>query len=161
MTCGKSLPLPTRPASQSKIFAARSMPGSPLLLRVNCVHWQPPTAFRTVLSGTADFPGDDTSIPDRYLDYWTIGIPGGLVWTYNSSTGPEVRLFALTFETLLILPTPGSLRPLTPLVNAGQYWMFAAQGSLPFLPRDLNLNDTRNAFPQSPPRLLFLTHYQI
>ncbi|KAF7350508.1 hypothetical protein MVEN_01356400 [Mycena venus] len=49
-----------------------------------------PTAFSTVLSGTADFPGDDGIIPDTHLDYWTIGAPGGLVWTYNISAGPEV-----------------------------------------------------------------------
>ncbi|KAJ7076094.1 hypothetical protein B0H15DRAFT_605294 [Mycena belliarum] len=48
------------------------------------------TAFSTVLSGTADFPGDGVFIPDMYLDYWTIGTPVGLVWTYNGSAGPEV-----------------------------------------------------------------------
>lgn len=31
-----------------------------------------PTAFSTVLSGTADFPGDDVIIPDTHLDYWTV-----------------------------------------------------------------------------------------
>ncbi|KAJ6590530.1 hypothetical protein DFH09DRAFT_206902 [Mycena vulgaris] len=93
-----------------------------------------PTTFSTVLSGTADFPGDDVFIPDTHLDYWTIGVPGGLVWTHNSSAGPEV-----------------SLRPLNADRTAGQYWMFAAQGSLPFLPRDLN--DTAKAVLS--PRLIF------
>ncbi|KAJ7437381.1 hypothetical protein B0H11DRAFT_2107792 [Mycena galericulata] len=79
------------------------------------------TAFSTVLSGTADFPGDGESIPDTHLDYWTIGAPSGLVWTYDSSDGPEVNL-----------------RPFNANRTAGQYWMFAAEGSLPFLPRDLN-----------------------
>ncbi|KAJ7637080.1 hypothetical protein FB45DRAFT_865002 [Roridomyces roridus] len=79
-----------------------------------------PSIFSTVLSGTADFPGDpDNGIPDRYLDYWTIGAPNGLVWTYDSSAGPEV-----------------SLRPLTANRTRGQYWMFAAEGALPFSPRD-------------------------
>ncbi|KAJ6571817.1 hypothetical protein B0H19DRAFT_669673 [Mycena capillaripes] len=86
-----------------------------------------PTAFSTVLSGTADFPGDDVFIPDTHLDYWTISAPGGLVWTYNNSAGPEV-----------------SLRPLDVNRTAGQYWMFAAEGSLPFLPHDLN--ETMGAF---------------
>ncbi|KAJ7039864.1 hypothetical protein C8F04DRAFT_281557 [Mycena alexandri] len=94
-----------------------------------------PTAFSTVLSGTADFPGDDGIIPDRYLDYWTIGTPSGLVWTYNNSAGPEV-----------------SLHPLNTNRTAGQYWMFAAKGSLPFLPRDLN--EPTDAMTLSP-RLLF------
>ncbi|KAJ7910683.1 hypothetical protein B0H13DRAFT_601957 [Mycena leptocephala] len=93
-----------------------------------------PTAFSTVLSGTADFPGDDVIIPDTHLDYWTIGAPGGLVWTYNNTVGPEV-----------------SLRPLGANRTAGQYWMFAAEGSLPFLPRDLN--ETMEAILS--PRLLF------
>ncbi|KAJ7484683.1 hypothetical protein FB451DRAFT_89825 [Mycena latifolia] len=93
-----------------------------------------PTAFSTVLSGTADFPGDDVVIPDTYVDYWTIGTPSGLVWTYNNSIGPEV-----------------SLSPLNVDRTAGQYWMFAAEGSLPFLSRDLN--DTVEAILS--PRLLF------
>ncbi|KAF8189931.1 hypothetical protein K438DRAFT_1971431 [Mycena galopus ATCC 62051] len=93
-----------------------------------------PTPFSTVLSGTADFPGDDMFIPDTHLDYWTIGGPAGLVWTYNNSVGPEVHLC-----------------PLSANRTAGQYWMFATQGSLPFLPRDLN--DTMEAFLS--PRLVF------
>ncbi|KAJ6499608.1 hypothetical protein C8R47DRAFT_1258834 [Mycena vitilis] len=93
-----------------------------------------PTSFATVLSGTADFPGDDEFIPDTHLDYWTISAPGGLVWTYNNTAGPEV-----------------SLRPLDANRAAGQYWMFAAQGSLPFLPRDLN--ETMEAMLS--PRLVF------
>ncbi|KAJ6486836.1 hypothetical protein C8R45DRAFT_1098111 [Mycena sanguinolenta] len=80
-----------------------------------------PTAFLPTLSGTADFPGDDGFIPPTHLDYWTIGAPVGLVWTFNISLGPEVYL-----------------SPLSANRNAGQYWMFAAEGSLPFLPRDLN-----------------------
>ncbi|KAJ7136084.1 hypothetical protein C8R44DRAFT_393082 [Mycena epipterygia] len=96
------------------------------------------TAFSTVLSGTADFPGDGVIIPDTHLDYWTIGTPGGLVWTYNKSAGPEV-----------------SLLPLNANRTAGQYWMFAAQGSLPFLPRDSN--DTMDAIMDTilSPRLIF------
>ncbi|KAJ7275096.1 hypothetical protein C8J57DRAFT_1313613 [Mycena rebaudengoi] len=87
-----------------------------------------PTAFSTVLSGTADFPGDEGfGIPDTYLDYWTIGTPSGLVWTYDRSVSAEI-----------------SLRPLNANRTAGQYWMFAAQGSLPFLPRR-DLNGTADA----------------
>ncbi|KAJ7166508.1 hypothetical protein C8R43DRAFT_1122079 [Mycena crocata] len=93
-----------------------------------------PTAFSTVLSGTADFPGDDVFIPDTYLDYWTIATPSGLVWTYDNAAGPEV-----------------SLHPLNANRTAGQYWLFAAEGSLPFLPRDLN--DTMKAILS--PRLTF------
>ncbi|KAJ7770576.1 hypothetical protein B0H16DRAFT_1715234 [Mycena metata] len=94
-----------------------------------------PTAFSTVLSGTADFPGDGGIIPDRYLEYWTISTPSGLVWTYNNSAGPEV-----------------SLHPLNANRTAGQYWMFAAEGSLPFLPRDLDEPTDTTTFS---PRLLF------
>ncbi|KAJ7151046.1 hypothetical protein C8R46DRAFT_1357978 [Mycena filopes] len=93
-----------------------------------------PTAFATVLSGTADFPGDD-GIPDRYLEYWTIGTPGGLVWTYNNSAGSEV-----------------SLQPLNGNRPAGQYWMFATEGSLPFFPRDV---DGRTDAMTLSPRLAF------
>ncbi|KAJ7190929.1 hypothetical protein GGX14DRAFT_603057 [Mycena pura] len=79
-----------------------------------------PSTFSTVLSGTADFPGVEGVIPDTHIDYWTIVAPNGLVWTYDDSAGPEV-----------------SLRLLNANRTAGQYWMFAAEGSLPFLPRDL------------------------
>ncbi|KAJ7721946.1 hypothetical protein DFH07DRAFT_972098 [Mycena maculata] len=97
------------------------------------------TAFSTVLSGTADFPGDGELIPDTHLDYWTasaslpvIATPTGLVWTYDGSVGPEI-----------------SLRPLNANRTAGQYWMFAAEGSLPILPRDLEEEATLS------PRLVF------
>ncbi|KAK7046717.1 hypothetical protein R3P38DRAFT_3175988 [Favolaschia claudopus] len=77
----------------------------------------PPSPFSTTLSGTADIPGDDAiGIPDIHIDYWTIGTPGGLVWTYNNTAGPEI-----------------SLRPVQADRTAGQYWIFAAPGVLPFL----------------------------
>ncbi|KAJ7149024.1 hypothetical protein C8R43DRAFT_1007833 [Mycena crocata] len=82
-----------------------------------------PTSFSTVLSGTVDFPGDGGMIPDTYLDYWTIATPSGLFWTHDNAAGPAV-----------------SLHPLNVNRTAGQYWMFATEGSLPFLPRDMNDN---------------------
>ncbi|KAJ6631183.1 hypothetical protein B0H10DRAFT_2207568 [Mycena sp. CBHHK59/15] len=96
-----------------------------------------PTAFTTILSGTADFPGDDVFIPDTYLDYWTIGTPSGLVWTYEHSVSAEI-----------------SLRPLNANWTAGQYWVFALKDALPFLPRDLDsLNRTMDVILS--PRLIF------
>ncbi|KAF7323783.1 hypothetical protein MKEN_00599400 [Mycena kentingensis (nom. inval.)] len=76
-----------------------------------------PASFFTNYNGTIVIPGDGGFIPDRQVDYWTVGTALGSVWTCD---GPNSEVVLL---------------PFSPDSAERQHWMFATEFDLPFLRR--------------------------